>query len=96
MKNMEKKKNTSRDSLFLLIGFFVYSFIFWITAKNHAHGFGIILTGLICNILYKFDHKMPADKEWIKTKDIIYMCVGAILSSLMEGFPFNYLPPYSN
>jgi len=92
---MEKKKSTSRNGLFILIGFFVYSLFFWLSGNNHAHIFGMILVGLACNILYKMDYKMPAEKEWIKTKDVIYMCVGAILCSLMEGFPFNFFLPFN-
>lgn len=87
----KKAKHSFRYGNFLVLGCLVYSFFFWITDRNFAHVFGMILVALCCNILYKMDYKMPPQKEWIKTKDIIYMCGGAILSSLMDGFPFNFL-----
>jgi hypothetical protein len=49
----------------------------------------MILIGLTSTILDKMDYKMPVEKEW--TKDIIYICVGAIFDSLSSGFPFNVL-----
>jgi hypothetical protein len=90
---MPKKNKSPRNGFFLILGIFAYSLFFWIT-KNSNHVLNLILIGLACNILYKMDHRIPSEKEWINTKDIIYMCVGAILSSFMEGFPFNLLNRY--
>lgn len=88
-----RKKITPRNGLFILLGILIFSFFFWITKGNYIQVYGMILIGLICNVLYKIDHKMIQKKEWINTIDIIHMCVGAVLSSLMEGFLFNFLLP---
>jgi hypothetical protein len=88
---MMKKQGTSRNGFFFLVGVFVYSLFFWLTGNNYTHVFGMILIGLASTILYKMDYKMTVEKEWIKTKDIIYMCVGAVFDSLSSGFPFNIL-----
>lgn len=90
---MKKKNGKWRNGLFYLIGIVIYSLFFWITG-SYAQVFGMILIALVCNILYKMDHKMPPEKEWIKTKDIIYMCVGAVFSSLSGGFPFSMLSSF--
>lgn len=76
---------------FFLLGVLIYSFFFWITDQNFSQVFGMILVGVTCNILYKLDFKMSSEKVWIKTKDIIYLCAGAVFDSLSNGFPFSYL-----
>ncbi len=88
---MAKKTGSFRNGFFFLLGVVTYSFFFWITEKNTAQVFGMILVALACNILYKMDHKMPVEKEWIKTRDVIYLCVGAVFDSLSNGFPFSYI-----
>ncbi len=85
-----KSKGSFRQSCFFLVGALVYSLFLWIT-KSIIHVYAMILVGLACNILYKMDHKMSSQKEWIKTKDVIYMCVGVVFDSLCDGFPFNVL-----
>ena len=91
---MNKKKGSWRNSVFFLAGYLIFSFFFWITDKNLTHVFAMILVGLSCYILHKIDDKNLSAKEPIKAKDIMYMSVEAILSSLSGGFPFNYFPTH--
>jgi uncharacterized membrane protein len=85
------KQPTFRNGLFFLIGVLIYSFFFWITDRNYVHVFGILLIALCCAILYKIEYKTSSTKERIKTKDIIYICIGIIFDSFSSGFPFSYL-----
>ena len=87
----QKNKGSFRNSNFGLLGFIAFSFLYWVTNQDFAHAFGIISVTLLCCVLYKMERASPASKELIKTKDIIYMIAGAILSSLMGGFPFNLI-----
>ncbi len=85
---MLKKKKPFRDSLFFLIGVFIYSLLFWVT-RNHAQVLGIFLIALGGLIFSRMDKKV-SEKEWLKTNDVIYMSIGAVFDSLSNGFPFGY------
>ncbi|NDD59173.1 MAG: hypothetical protein EBZ47_08000 [Chlamydiae bacterium] len=87
----KKNKGSFRNSNFGLLGFLAFSFLYWVTDQNFAHAFGIISLTLLCLILYKIERASSVSKNLINTMDIIYMIAGAILSSLMGGFPFNLI-----
>ena len=87
----KKTKSSFRCGNFLVLGFFTYSFFFWVCERNFAHVFGMICTALLCYLIYKVEYKTPREEEKITARDVIYMCVGVVLSSLMEGAPFNLL-----
>lgn len=82
------EKGTFKNSLFFLLGAFIYSFFYWVTGHNQAHVFGMILVTLACFILYKIECKAIRKQEWIKTESVISMCAGAIFDSLSSAFPF--------
>jgi hypothetical protein len=86
---MKKKKGTFKNSLFFLVGALTYSFLYWITAHNYAHVFGIILIVLACFILKKMEKNQSP--EWLKTESLICMSAGVIFDSLSSGFPFGFL-----
>jgi membrane associated rhomboid family serine protease len=48
---MTKEKGTFRNSLFFLLGALIYSLLFWLSGKNHAHVFGTIVTALACYLI---------------------------------------------
>ncbi|MBS0620425.1 MAG: hypothetical protein JSS61_03090 [Verrucomicrobia bacterium] len=88
---MAKKNGSFRHSAFFLLGALLYSFFYWLTGKNYAHVFGILLLILGCRILQKLSNR---DEGKIQSMDVTYMCVGAIFDSLSYGFPFGFLPPF--
>lgn len=87
---MTKRKSSSRDGLFFLLGAIVYSLLFWLLGKNHAHAYGAIQVSLLAYLIYKLTCH-HSKTEFIKPRDVIYMCVGIVLDSFYGGFPFNIL-----
>lgn len=91
---MAKGKNTFRNSFFFLLGVCIYSLLFWLSGKNYAHVFGVILIALVCYLIYTASLQLRVESGLVKPRDIIYLCIGVIFDSFSGGFPFNALPPF--
>jgi len=91
---MAKEKGAFRNSLFFLVGVFIYSLLFWLSGRNYAHVFGAILIALICYLIYIFGTQSRSGFQLIKPRDVIYFSIGVVFDSFSNGFPFNILPPF--
>jgi hypothetical protein len=91
---MAKGKSSFRNSFFFLLGVLVYSFLFWLSGKNHAHAFGALIVVLMGYLIYPRSIGPNINSARVWPRDVVYLCIGVVFDSFSGGFPFNMLSPF--